>query len=274
MARNGLMLCVVMALTAPLALSRTARTVLMSDQDIVTVYAKYRYSTVIVLPRGEQIEDISSGDASSKASSPEFWRVDGEPGSNICYVRPIRRNVSTDLQIMTKNGHSYSFLLHEVSKEKGLPDLKVFVKRRNLDPPSPKPEVSACDVNLKHQLFETKNMLDAEKQAFGQQVSELRGQIDRLVNPSSFLASIQQDYHIPRKLRHDPFDVSAIWHNGTTTFIKSAAQERAAFYEKKDGKEDFVNYRYENGIYTIPGIVDVGVLKLGKKQAEFHRKAS
>src|SRR5713226_7300783 len=54
-----------------------ARTVRYSQQDIVSVRAKIKFSTLIVLPQNEEILDFATGDK-------EFWIVNG--AHNLCYV--------------------------------------------------------------------------------------------------------------------------------------------------------------------------------------------
>src|SRR5487761_13223 len=44
------------------AATETARVVKYSQNDIVTVHAKLRYSTLIVLPENEEILDFTTGD--------------------------------------------------------------------------------------------------------------------------------------------------------------------------------------------------------------------
>jgi type IV secretion system protein VirB9 len=102
------------------AQSGSGRTVKYSQQDIVQVQAKVRYSTLIVLPENEDILDFATGDK-------EFWIVNG--AHNLCYVHPAQTGIRTDLHLITSAGHVYSFLLNEISKEPNVePDLKVFIE--------------------------------------------------------------------------------------------------------------------------------------------------
>src|ERR1700739_2774392 len=97
-----------------------ARTIKYSQQDVIPVRAKLRFSTLIVLPQNEDILDFATGDK-------EFWIVNG--AHNLCYVHPAQTGIRTDLHLITSAGHVYSFLLNEISKEPNLePDLKVFIE--------------------------------------------------------------------------------------------------------------------------------------------------
>src|SRR5579864_4764915 len=63
------------------AATETARVVKYSQNDIVTVHAKLRYSTLIVLPENEEILDFTTGDK-------DFWIING--AHNLCYIHPAQ----------------------------------------------------------------------------------------------------------------------------------------------------------------------------------------
>src|SRR5712691_764027 len=97
----------------------SARVVKYSDNDIIPIRAKIRFSTLIVLPADEEILDFTTGDK-------DFWIINGT--HNLCYLHPAQSGIRSNLNLVTASGHVYSFLLTEISKEPGSePDLKVFV---------------------------------------------------------------------------------------------------------------------------------------------------
>src|SRR5215831_3366456 len=113
------------AFTPPRALADTAaaRTVKYSQQDIVQVRAKLRFSTLIVLPENEEILDFTTGDK-------EFWIINGT--HNLCYVHPAKAGIRSNLNLITATGHVYSFLLSEITNEPNAePDLKLFVELKD-----------------------------------------------------------------------------------------------------------------------------------------------
>src|SRR5206468_8507858 len=100
-----------------------ARTVKYSRQDIVQIRAKVRFSTLIVLPEGEEILDFTTGDK-------EFWIING--AHNLCYVHPAKVGIRSNLNLITASAHVYSFLLNEVSNEPNVePDLKLFIEPKH-----------------------------------------------------------------------------------------------------------------------------------------------
>ncbi len=100
-----------------------ARTVKYSQQEIVSVRAKVRFSTLIVLPQSEEILDFATGDK-------EFWIING--AHNLCYVHPAQAGIRSDLHLITSTGHVYSFLLTEISNDPTTePDLKLFIEPKD-----------------------------------------------------------------------------------------------------------------------------------------------
>src|SRR5713101_2383534 len=96
-----------------------ARVVKYSQNDIIPIQAKVRFSTLIVLPADEEILDFTTGDK-------DFWIINGT--HNLCYLHPAQTGIRSNMNLVTASGHVYSFLLTEISKESdGEPDLKVFV---------------------------------------------------------------------------------------------------------------------------------------------------
>src|ERR1700684_866222 len=87
------------------AQSGVARTVKYSQQDVIAVRAKLRYSTLIVLPQDEDILDFASGDK-------DFWIING--AHSLCYIHPAQTGIRSDLRLITASGHVYSFLLTEI----------------------------------------------------------------------------------------------------------------------------------------------------------------
>jgi hypothetical protein len=121
--RNNLslaILCLAVLAALPVhAETGAGRTVKYSQQDIVPVHAKVRFSTLIVLPQNEEILDFATDDK-------DFWIING--AHNLCYVHPAQTGIRTDLHLITSTGHVYSFLLTEIGNEPNIePDLKIFI---------------------------------------------------------------------------------------------------------------------------------------------------
>lgn len=96
-----------------------ARVVSYDEKDVVKVKTKVRFTTLLVLPKNEQILDFLCGDK-------EYWTVNGV--QNFASVKPAKAGSQTNLNLITASGNIYSFELIEVSESPGTPpDLKVFI---------------------------------------------------------------------------------------------------------------------------------------------------
>lgn len=260
-------LCVALPLT--LRAADGARLVHYSQKDVITINAKVRFSTLIVLPANEEILDYTTGDK-------DYWIINGV--HNLCYLHPAAVGIKTDLNLVTASGHIYSFLLTEISKDRGAePDLKVFVVPKGGsslakadDPPGGDPP---------------KYVRESEVQAYRDELAQLRAQVQQEIRQAQAQASreitqyresypekLRFDYHIDAKAARPPFQVSAIFHDDKFTYIQCQAQEKPTIYEVKDGKPDLVNFDFENGVYIIPEVVNEGVIAVGKKRIEFSRR--
>jgi len=245
------------------AATAEARVVKYSKEDIVPVRAKLRFSTLIVLPDDEEILDFTTGDK-------EFWVING--AHNLCYVHPAQAGIRSNLNLITASGHVYSFLLTEISNEPNSePDLKIFVEPK---------EGSTVAVNSGLHGY----VSAGEAQAYKKELETLRAQTADQVHTaqaqaaeqinrfrSSYATKLQFDYPLDPKAAHEPFLVSAIYHDEAFTYIRCAAREKPALYEVKDGKPNLISFQFENGVYVAPKIIDSGYLAIGKKKLPFAR---
>jgi type IV secretion system protein VirB9 len=239
-----------------------ARVVKYGKEDIVPVYAKLRFSTLIVLPDDEEILEFTTGDR-------EFWIINGS--HNLCYVHPAKAGIRSNLNLITASGHVYSFLLTEISSDPNAqPDLKVFVEPK---------EASALNGALRGYVRAAdaeayKKELEAVHSQAAEQIRAAQTRASDEINQfrSSYPTKLQFDYMIDPKLSREPFLVSAIYHDDTFTYIRCEAREKPSLYEVKDGKPNLVAFQVENGVYIVPKIVDSGYLAVGKKKLGFNRQ--
>src|SRR5258707_6781187 len=256
-------LCLIgMGLTPTRAGADAARVVKYSKEDIVPVRAKLRFSTLIVLPDEEEILDFTTGDR-------EFWIINGT--HNLCYVHPAQAGIKSNLNLITASGHVYSFLLTEISSDATAhPDLKLFIEPK---------EGSTVGTVLRGYVHAAdaeaykKEMADLRQQTV-EQVRAAQARAAEEINQfrSVYATKLRFDYQLDSKAWRDPFLVSAIYHDDSFTYIRSAAREKPVFYEIKDGKPNLVSFQLENGVYIVPKVVDAGYLALGKKKLNFTRQ--
>jgi type IV secretion system protein VirB9 len=227
---------------------QTARLVKYHANDIVSVRAKMRYTTLIELPSTEKILEVATGDK-------DFWIIDTV--GNYCFLHPAKAGIHSNLNLITAKGTVYSFVLDDV--ESGDPDLKVVIE------PSDPSSLAAAN--------------GADKLVSAGEVEVARAQAQAAqTHAAAAVEQFRADYPT-QALKFDytfhdekPFDVSAIYHDDKFTYIKSSATEKFSIYELKDGKPDLITFQLKDGTYVIPTVVDKGYLQIGTHKLNFERK--
>ena len=227
---------------------QTARLVKYHANDIVSVRAKMRYTTLIELPATEKIMEVATGDK-------DFWIIDTV--GNYCFLHPAKEGIHSNLNLITDKGTIYSFTLDDV--ESGDPDLKVVIE--------PSDPSSLAAANGVRQLVPASEVEAARTAAQTAQTSAATAvEQFRADYPTQ---ALQFDYTFHNK---SPFDVAAIYRDDKFTYIKSSAPEKFSIYEVKDGKPDLITFQLKDGTYVIPTVVDKGYLEIGKHKLDFQRK--
>ena len=248
----GLFLVVagVIAPAASRAQTPGVREVTASPRTLIQLQTRLRYTTMIVLPEGEEILDVVCGDK-------DFWVVNAT--QNMAHVKPAKEGTSTNLNLVTGSGAVYSFLLTE--KSAGTPDLKVYV---NADPSAPKSKpkfYSAAQVEeLQGELTQARAAVEAAARHANDEITAYQQQ---------YPGRLQFNYGTPKYEK--PFLVKAIWNDGQFTYIKAEAKELPAVYEMKDGAPAVVNFQVRGDTYVVPKVLERGYLALGKERFNFQQ---
>jgi type IV secretion system protein VirB9 len=263
LARTGVLLLASLAPAASVTETPlTARVVSYGERDVIAVKAKIRFTTVIILPKREQILDYTCGDK-------EFWIVNGS--QNLAYVKPAKEGARTDLNLITASGNVYSFVLSEISNVTGTePDMKIFVE--------PKDESMLSAINgaprfvAASQVEEVRRQVEqatAEAQHARQSAAKV---VER--EQEKFRAEYPLSLRFPYRFEpaKPPFNVTAIYTDGKFTYIQAHPDEPPALYQLKDGKPDLVQYEFHDGTYVATGILESGYLAVGKQKLSFIRQ--
>lgn len=241
-----------------------AKVVSYSEKDVIPVKAKIRFTTLIVLPKQEQILDFTCGDK-------EFWIVNGS--QNFAYVKPAKANSRTNVNLITASGNVYSFVLSEVSEAADSePDLKIFVE------PKDESMVSAANGQPRfvtaQQVEDYRQQVEIAKAEARDAKQAAQAAIDRETERfrAEYPSSLKFPYRIETSKR--PFNVAAMYTDGKFTYIQAHPEEPPALYELKDGKPDLVQFEFRNGTYIAAKVLDSGYLAIGKKKLSFVRLES
>jgi len=244
------------AATATVAVAQTGgvREVSATERGLIALQTRLRYTTMVVLPEGEEILDVLCGDR-------DFWVISAT--QNIAHVKPAKAGAETNLNLVTSSGAIYSFMLTEKSSP---PDIKVYVQSEEGGTTGKPKYYSAAQV----QTLET-------------QVEELRTAARDAVRDAArrsdeAVAAYRQEY--PTRLAfpygspkyEKPFFVRSMWHDGEFTYVKTDATELPALYEVKDGKPSIVNFQVRQGVYVVPKVLDRGYLALGNQRFAFEQQ--
>jgi len=245
-----LVVAAVIAPSAANAQTPGVREVTASPRTLIQLQTRLRYTTMIVLPEGEEILDVVCGDK-------DFWVVNAT--QNMAHVKPAKEGTSTNLNLVTGSGAVYSFLLTE--KSAGTPDLKVYV---NADPSAPKSKpkfYSAAQVEeLQGELTQARAAVEAAARHANDEITAYQQQ---------YPGRLQFNYGTPKYEK--PFLVKAIWNDGQFTYIKAEAKELPAVYEMKDGAPAVVNFQVRGDTYVVPKVLERGYLALGKERFNFQQ---
>jgi len=241
----------------PMPVAVGARTLTYGEQDVIPVKTKLRYTTLIVLPKTEQILDFTCGDK-------EFWVVNGN--QNFAYVKPAKAGAQTNLNLVTASGNIYSFVLSEVSNEKGEPDLKLFVELK---------DENMAAASRAAPRFVAARDVDAYKQqaeAAQEEVRQTRQAADKAINQGirQFVSNVRFDYRFEAGKK--PFFVRAMYHDDRFTYIQARPEETPTLFEIKEGQPNLVNFQYKDGVYVVEKIIDRGYLVVGKQKLGFARE--
>jgi type IV secretion system protein VirB9 len=234
------------------------KTVQYGANDVIRIRTKVRYSTLIVLPKDEQILDFTCGDK-------EFWVVNGT--QNFALIKPAKPGAQTNLNLVTASGNIYSFMLTEVSEVAGgEPDIKIFVQPKEesmIQAASGPPRFVSAQVadDYRRQIQAAQNETIKVKQSAQTAIE---------TGIAQFVSNVRFPYRF--EAGRKPFNVRAIYHDGMFTYIQARPEDTPTLYEYVDGKPSIVNFEYRSGVYVVNKILGRGYLVLGKQKLHFTRE--
>jgi type IV secretory pathway VirB9-like protein len=181
---------------------------------VIPLQTRLRYTTMIVLPDGEEILDVICGDR-------DFWVISAT--QNIAHVKPAKAGAATNLNLVTASGAIYSFLLTRRAAPHARPE---GVRQRRRPAPDRGAEV------LQRRAGEAWRRSWPKRAAARSAERRARPRRWRTFRSSTRRAAVRVRHAKYEK----PFLVRAMWHDGQFTYVKSDATELPALYELKDGK--------------------------------------
>jgi hypothetical protein len=245
-------------------ITQGARTVVYHPRALIALRAKLQYTTLIVLPEGDDVVEVTCGDK-------EFWIVNVR--DHLVSVKPAKPGSETNLNLVTTSGQVYAFLLTEISKRTGeAPDLTVYLEPDDL--------AAAATARARPRYVPAEQLEDFRAQAIAAREDARQASEAARVALEDGLTAFRTAYPLTLRFPYRftanraPFFVSAIFHDDHRTFIQARAPELPSLYEEKDGAPNLVNFEVRDGTYIVPKILDRGYLMLGKQRLDFEPVAT
>jgi type IV secretion system protein VirB9 len=193
------------------SLDARVTSVTYQENNVVQVFATYGISTMIIFDEDERFETISLGDT-------ESWQVIPAEEGNILFVKPIAKDVATNMNVVTTK-RIYYLELRDFPPDAGR---KVFGIHFHYP-----------EKNLNAALRE-----EAEQRAAWPNISG----IDK--------ANVNIDYSFSGDARLKPL---MVFDDGSKTFFKFASQAPAIFAVNSDLSETLKNFRREGEYIVVDG---------------------
>jgi type IV secretory pathway VirB9-like protein len=236
--------------------STESRTVQVHKSDITSVNSLAHFTTVIELPRQEEIMDAYCGDKS-------FWSINYD--RNLAFVRPDtdKPGERTNINLVTTSGNVYSFIVREVSKDPAAKaDLRMLIEQADTD--------SIVAMNGKPQYVRADQLVGVSRELQDVKSELIR---TRVTAADKEVKNIHHDYAWKHGKEEKLFAVHAIYHDDKFTYIEASPQEAPTLYKMVDGKDDaIVDYKFVDGRYRVPEILEGGYLRIGKSKLAFKRE--
>ena len=209
-------------------------------RSLIPLQTRLRYTTMIVLPEGEEILDVICGDK-------DFWVISAT--QNIAHVKPAKEGAATNLNLVTASGAVYSFLLTREERQ------------RNAGPEGLRQRRSEC-TRMASRSTTAPRRSRSSRRELTRSAGRGRGAQparDRSRSPPTSSSIPRRCSSSTARPKYEkPFLVRSIWHDGQFTYIKADATELPALYEVKDGQPALVNFQVHDGTYVVPKVLERG----------------
>jgi hypothetical protein len=241
--------------------ARGARTIAFHPRDLIALYPKLHYTTLIVLPDGEDVVEATCGDK-------EFWIVNAR--GPLVSVKPAKAGSETNLNLVTTSGRVYAFVLTEVSAVKGRdPDLTAYLEFEDAVGTTATP--NRPKYVLADQVNDFRAQAELARDDARRAIETARAELEKGL--TGFRTTYPLGLRFTYRFKPDvsPFFVHIMFHDDHLTYIQARAPELPSLYELKDGMPNLVNFDVRDGTYIVPKILDSGYLMVGKRRFAFQR---
>lgn len=249
----------VLLLVSTVAAAQTSaiRQVQLTGRAAIDLRTQLRTVTTVILPEGEQVVEISSGDL-------DFWvirQVKDVP--NKITVKPAKDGGVSNFTIFGASGRVYPFIARE--SKVVTPDLVLTVDAsEDLTQTAakfvPAARVAELEAALEVEQATRAAALDTSTKALAAAQAQIPATMQFRWSPVPYAR---------------PFLVRGVWSDGKFTYLKTDATELPAIYEYKDGQPSLVIPDVpQPGVFRVAKVLDAFYLSLGKQRQQVNVLAS
>ena len=301
-------LCLLLSLCSGWAQTLSSRRVAVTDDTVIRLATRVRYTTVVAVPADERILEFVLGD-------PERWGLVG--AANIALLKPMVVGVRTSVGLVTDAGRIYVFTAEEGARE---PDLMVYVRhavpqptraalpgvraarapvpgpvtafpaapvlapapiaaRAPLPvpfalavPPPPAEETAPGALPASVPVLDPRPVPLAVPAVELPAVAAARGTPPAVTSPAAAPGGAMRfEYALDAAARRDPFRVEAMWNDGERTWFRSPTAGHWDVYAAGDGfgGERVECKPVEEGLCAVHGVLGDGSLRTEGQEARW-----
>ncbi len=207
----------------PGSLDARVTSIVYQPSNVVKVSATYGISTMIIFAEDEKFETISLGDTDS-------WQVAPSEKGNILFVKPIAKNVATNMNVVTSK--------------------RIYFLELNDHAPTDGKQVFGIRFIYPEKDLNAQLRKEAEQRAANPNISN----IDK--------ANVNIDYSFSGDSALKP---SMVFDDGKKTFFKFKSRVPAIFAVQADFSETLRNFRKEGEYIVIDGVATQYTLRDGNQ---------
>ncbi len=246
-------------LAAPAAAQGLRATAAPVDSPL-TVTARVRHVTTVVLPEAAKIVDVVMGDA-------ERWDISA--AAHLAFVRPLVEGARSNVVLLTAGGDIVPLLL--VERDDAPVDAVVRLAAGATDGEDAAPVLAAAETvsSAAARAAEAWASVEAAQAQAAERVGVARTAArDRLdAGRESYPRQLQFDYRLPVGATGYPWLVEGMWHDGRRTYLRTRAIS-AVLYERVDGELERVSVSavLDDVLHVAPRVLGAGALEVGGRR--------
>ena len=249
---------------APAAADTSVLRVTEQEDQIISVRTKIRHTTVLVLPRTENILDFVVGDS-------DYWALTGS--ANVAYIKPLAQGLDTNVTLVCSSGRIYAFLVTEASPPHLVVRIDRAQKKHSNQLPQPafvaRSQVEGYQLAAQQAAQQAAAASEDARKRVDTAHQKARSTVEKF--RADYPTTLQWPYRLERTAFQDPFLIEAMWRDDRFTYLRSRAQESPALYELRDGKPSLVAYDLEeNGLFVVRRVLSDGWLQVGDQKAKWR----